>query len=57
MAKEVEFIKAQKDFRELFNKFCLDYNLDTFQSIRILSKNIEEIAHQARNIKLFSDDD
>lgn len=54
MSNEIEFLKVQKEFKKLFNKFCLDYYLDTYQAIRILSKTIEETAHQARNIELFS---
>lgn len=57
MGREIDFIKAQKEFKEEFNEFCIKHNLDTFQAIRILSKTIEETAHQARNISLFSDDD
>ena len=52
--EKVELIKVQNDFKKFFNQFCLEHNLDTFQAIRILSKTIEETAHQARNISLFS---
>ena len=57
MGKEKDYIKAVPEFRKQFNQFCLEYNLDTFQAIRILSKNIEEMAHQARDIKILFDED
>lgn len=52
MGREIEFIRANAEFKKVFNQFCLDYNLDTFQAIRILSRNIEATAHEARNISL-----
>lgn len=56
LGKEVQFIKAKSDFKKLFDKLCLEHNLDTFQAIRILSQTTGEIAHEARNIQLFSTD-
>lgn len=57
MGKEVEFIKAKSEFKKIFDKLCLEYNLDTFQAIRILSQTTGEIAHEERNVKLFSNND
>ena len=57
MGKEKDYIKAVPDFRKQFNQFCLEYNLDTLQAIRILSKNIEEMAHQARDINILFEED
>jgi len=57
MGKEIDFIRANKVFKDQFNKFCLEHNLDTFQAIRILSKTIEETAHQARITSIFTDEE
>ena len=57
MGKEKDYIKAVPEFRKQFNQFCLEYNLDTLQAIRILSKNIEEMAHQARDINILFEED
>lgn len=47
------YAKANADFKKDFDKFRKDYELDAFEAIRILSKQIEEIAHEERNVQLF----